>query len=140
MPSSRELVDRLSRLALFADLPRPQLEEVAHSFDEEVYAEGSRVLRQGLSGSNLFVILDGEAIVSRDADEVTRLGPGEVFGEVSVLTGEPPTADVVARSMLRCLVVPGPEVERFLVERPRVMFRVLQSVAGRIRGAYEWRE
>jgi CRP-like cAMP-binding protein len=140
MPASRELVERLSRLALFADLPRPQLEEVAHSFDEEVYAEGSRVLRQGLSGSNLFVILDGEAIVSRDRDEVTRLGPGEVFGEVSVLTGEPPTADVVARSMLRCLVVPGPEVERFLVERPRVMFRVLQSVAGRIRGAYEWRE
>jgi CRP/FNR family cyclic AMP-dependent transcriptional regulator len=140
MPASRELVDRLSRLALFADLPRPQLEEVAHSFDEEVYAEGSRVLRQGLSGSNLFVILDGEAIVSRDGDEVTRLGPGEVFGEVSVLTGEPPTADVVARSMLRCLVVPGPEVERFLVERPRVMFRVLQSVAARIRGAYEWRE
>jgi len=139
MPASDEVVDRLARLALFAELSRPELESVAHGYDEEVFGEGQRVLRQGLSGSNLFVILEGEAVIRRDGEDVTHLGAGEVFGEISVLTAEPPTADVVAATLLRCLVVPGPEAHRFLLERPQVMLRILQSEARRVQSAYEWR-
>ncbi len=69
-------VDTLSRLALFADLARPQLEAIAHTYDEEVFPEGQRVLRQGLTGSNLYVILDGEAAVVIHGTERTRIGGG----------------------------------------------------------------
>ena len=87
-----ELVERLSRLALFADLSNPELVGVAHAFEEELFPEGARILRQGLSGSSLYFILDGEAAIEIDGVERARLGRGEFFGEVSVLLGEPPTA------------------------------------------------
>jgi CRP-like cAMP-binding protein len=139
MDGSSDLVDILGRLTLFADFTRPELEAVAHTVDEEVFAEGQRVLRQGLSGSGFFVILEGQASISVDGEHRWTLGPGDFFGETSVLTGDSPTADVVATSLLRCAVVPGPELEEFLVARPRFTYRLLQAEAHRLRNAIEWR-
>jgi CRP-like cAMP-binding protein len=133
-----DTVERLSQLALFADLTRPQVEAVAHTFDEEVFAEGQRVLRQGLSGGAFFLILEGEASVRVNGTERARLGRGDFFGEISVLTGEAPVADVVAETLLRCLVVPGPELKTFLLEQPQVMLRVLRAEAQRLRNATAW--
>jgi CRP-like cAMP-binding protein len=132
------LVDVLARLALFADLDRPELEAVAHTFEEEVFAEGQRVIRQGLEGSGFYLILEGEARVVIDGGERARLGRGEFFGEVSLLGGEPPTADVVATSVLRCLVVPGPQLKGFLLQHPSVMLRMLQAEVQRLRSANVW--
>jgi CRP-like cAMP-binding protein len=64
---------------------------------------------------------------------------GDFFGEVSALTGEPPTADVVAVTMLRCLVIPGPQLERLLLDRPELMLRLLRMEARRLRATLEWR-
>jgi CRP-like cAMP-binding protein len=139
MEGGSELVDILGRLTLFADFTRPELEAIAHTVDEEVFAEGQRVLRQGLSGSGFFVILEGLASISVDGEDRWTLGPGDFFGETSVLTGDSPTADVVATSLLRCAVVPGPELEEFLVARPRFLYRLLQAEAHRLRSAIEWR-
>ena len=139
MMESSGVVDALARLALFADLSQPELEVVSHTFDEELFAEGKHVLHQGLSGSGLYLILDGQASVHIDGEERSRLGRGDFFGEISALTGAPPSADVVATTLLRCLVVPGPEVESFLVAHPRVMFRMLQAEARRLQSANLWR-
>jgi CRP/FNR family transcriptional regulator, cyclic AMP receptor protein len=134
-----EIVDILSSLALFADLPRPQLEAVAHTFEEEFFPEGQRILRQGFSGNNFYVIIDGQAAVRVDGRDLASLGRGDFFGEVSVLLGDPPTADVVAVRSIRCLVLAGPEVQEFLVSHPRVMFRMLQTEARRLRNTIQWR-
>jgi CRP/FNR family cyclic AMP-dependent transcriptional regulator len=131
-------IDALARLALFADVPRPQLEAIAHTFDEEIFPEGQRVLRQGFAGSNLYVILDGEAAVVIGGTERTRLGRGEFFGEISVLSGETPSADVRAEGVLRCFVIPGEDLEPFLLDHPEVMLRMLQAEALRLRDATRW--
>ncbi len=133
------LVEPLAGLSLFADLSRPQLEEIEHTFEEEMFPEGQRILRQGFSGNNFYVILEGEAAVRVDGSDLATLGKGDFFGEVSVLLGEAPTADVVALRPLRCVVLPGSEVEAFLVEHPKVMFRMLQASARRLRATIEWR-
>ena len=138
-PQVQELVDVLAGLALFADLSKPQLEAVAHYFDEEWFTEGQRILRKGLSGPNFYVILDGEAAVRIGDETRAMLGRGDFFGEVSVLLGEPPTADVVAMRPLRCAVLPGPETEGVLVNNPRVMYRILQAQARRLKIANQWR-
>jgi monovalent cation:H+ antiporter, CPA1 family len=138
METRAPLLDRLAQTSLFADLSRPELEAVSHEFEEEAFAEGQRVLRQGLSGSSLYVILDGAAVVRRDGAQIARLGRGDFFGEISVLTDAPPTSDIVAEGVLHCLVIPRPEVERFLVARPRVMLRMLRAEANRLRGMLEW--
>jgi len=129
------IVDRLAQLTLFADLSRPQLEAVAHTLDEQMFADVQRVLRQGLSGSAFYVVLEGEAAVIIDGTERARLGRGEFFGEISVLTGDPPNADIVAVGLLRCLVLSGDDLERFLLGRPQVMLRLLKTEARRLRQA-----
>lgn len=139
MAGQQELIDTIAGFALFADLTSPQLEGVVHTFEETAFVEGDRVLRQGLSGSGFFVIVDGEAAIVVDGEERARLGRGDFFGEVSILLQESPIADVVATRPLRCLVLAGPRVEPFLVEHPRVMFRMLQAQARRLRAANRWR-
>jgi CRP-like cAMP-binding protein len=69
---------------------------------------------------------------------VRQLGRGDFFGEISVLNGETPSADVRADGILRCFVIPGHELEGFLVEHPRVMLRMLQAEALRLRDATRW--
>jgi CPA1 family monovalent cation:H+ antiporter len=132
---TRTVVETLAQLSLFADLTRPQLEEVAHTVGEELFAEGQRVLRQGMQGGGLFLILDGEAEVVIDGDRRARLGRGDFFGEIAALTGDAPTADVVATTLLRCLTVSGPELEQFLLDHPSVMLRMLKAEARRVRSA-----
>jgi CRP-like cAMP-binding protein len=135
----RDIVDSLAQLALFADLSRTQIESIAHLFDESVFAERERVLRTGLSGGALYVIIEGEAVIRIDGVERARFGPGEFFGEIGVLLDEPPNADVEAATLLRCLEIPGAAVEEFLVEFPRVMFRMLRIEARRLRVTTEWK-
>jgi CRP-like cAMP-binding protein len=134
-----DVVDILGALALFADLDRAELQGVAHTFEEESFSEGMRIIRQGFQGSNFYVILEGEAAVRVDGRDLAALGRGDFFGEVTALLGDEPTADVVALRDMRCLVLAGPEVEGFLVAHPRVMFRMLQAEARRLRATIAWR-
>jgi len=134
-----DIVNSMASLAMFADLSRPQLEAASHTFEEEWFTDDQRILRQGFSGSNFYVILEGEAAVRINGETRAVLTRGDFFGEVSVLLGEPPTADVVALRPLRCIVLAGPDVEPFLVSYPRVMYRMLQAQARRLRNANLWR-
>src|ERR687888_2737971 len=137
MNQRSDVLESLAQLTLFADLSRPQLESVVHTFDEEVFGEGQRVLRRGLSGSGFYVILEGEASVRINGIERARLARGDFFGEISALTGDPPSADVTAASLLRCLVIPAGQLEQFLLERPTVLLRMLKAEARRVRSANE---
>ena len=130
--------DALARLSLFADLPHPQLEALAHSFGEEVFAEGQRVIRQDVSGGGFYVILDGEAKIVIDGQERARLTRGDFFGEISILTDEAPVADVIATSLLRCLIIPANDLKAFLLKQPSVMYRMLQIEVRRLRAANVW--
>jgi len=139
MGRQEELADQLASFALFSDLTTPQLRALIETFEERTFPEGERVLRQGISGSAFFVILEGEAAVSVDGQERTVLPRGEFFGEVSILLGETPVADIVARTPLRCLVLPADQVRGFLTQYPSVMYRMLQAQSRRLRTANQWR-
>lgn len=139
MATPEELADAIAGFGLFADLTAPQLTGIVHTFEETAFAEGERILRQGLTGGGFYVILDGEAVVVVDGTERARLGRGDFFGEVSILLGEEPIADIVATRPMRCLVLAKPAVEGFLIAHPRVMFRMLQAQARRLRAANRWR-
>ncbi len=133
-------VETLARLSLFADLPQPQVEALAHTFAEEVFSEGQRVMRQGMAGGGFYVILEGEASVVIDGHERARLIRGDFFGEISILTDASPTADVIATTMLRCLTIPNNELKSFMLKQPSVMYRMLQVEARRLRAANVWPE
>lgn len=132
-------VELIKRVPLFSELGRRELNEVAGIADEIDLREGTELTKEGSPGREFFVLIDGTADVKKGSRRVNRLGPGDFFGEISLLTSEAPNADIVALSMLRCLVVPGPEFEPFLLEYPRVLFRILQAEARRLRDTTSWR-
>lgn len=139
MAADMDLLDRLAELSLFAGLPRAQLDSIAHTFDEMSFEPGDRVLRQGLTGSGFYVILDGEANVVHNGVEIARLARGDFFGEVSALLEEPPSADIVAASPLRCLVLGPEELNEFLRRVPEVTLRMLRAECRRLRANLGWR-
>jgi CRP-like cAMP-binding protein len=134
-----ELADVLAGFTLFGDLSRPQLEAITHTFDEEWFGEGQRILRQGFSGTGFYVILDGDAAVRIDGEDRAKLSRGDFFGELSILLNEPPSADVVALTSLRCLVLPRSELQNWLVSLPWVTLRLLQAELRRLSIANRWR-
>ncbi len=133
--ATEEATDLLASITLFADLTPTQLEAISHIFDEVSFGAGERVLRQGISGSNFYVIAEGEASVGIDGREVATLSRGDFFGEMSLLLGRPPIADVTATRALRCFVLAGGDLQTFLQEYPAVMYRMLVVLARRLRAA-----
>jgi CRP-like cAMP-binding protein len=139
MTADPALLANAGRLALFADLERDQLAKIVGALQEVSYEEGQWVLRRGEMVAGMHIIVDGEAGVVLEETELATLSKGSFFGEISALLGEPAAADIVARSRLRCLVVPTEDVEPFLLANPRVMYRMLQTEARRVRTTDELR-
>ena len=133
-----ELADAIAGFSLFADLSTPEREHLVDVFNEQWFGDGEKVLRQGLSGSGLYIIIDGSAAIRIDGVDRTTLRAGDFFGEISGLLGEPPTADVVAIGPLRCLVLALAQVEAFLKDNPKVMYRILQGEARKVRTTTKW--
>lgn len=133
------MVEKLASFSLFADLSQAELQGVEHTFEEEAFAAGQRILRQGFGGTGFYVILEGEAAVAIDGREISRLGRGDFFGEISILLDEPPTADITAVTALTCIVLPRDELTAWLATKPSVMLRMLQAEVRRLRAASRWR-
>jgi CRP-like cAMP-binding protein len=138
MPVQSDVVNTIAGFALFADLTGPQLEEIAHTFDEAWFGQGERILRQGVSGSGFYVIVEGSAAIRVNGVDRSTLKPGDYFGEISALLGEVPVADIVAGQPLRCLVLPASQLEEFLTRHPRIMFRLLQGEARKLKHTTTW--
>ena len=139
MATRDEIADAIAGMAIFVDLARPQLMGVASRFEEAFFPKDARILRQGLTGSGFYVILEGEAEIRVDGQRRATLGRGEFFGEVTALLGGSPVADVVATRDLHCAIIPSHALEAFLLAHPKVMLRMLQSEARKVRTATRWR-
>ena len=129
---------------LFAGLEQADVEKILRLAEVRMFPRGTTVLAQGDAPSGIYAIVSGRAeVLLPDPVEgelqVAELGPGDVVGEISALTGDAPSADVVASTLLRCLVIPAAELENLLLERPQLMLRLLRMEARRLRGTVEWR-
>jgi CRP-like cAMP-binding protein len=131
-------LEPLSRVSLFADLDGPHLEEVAHILDDERFADGSRVVHEGIPSGGFYVMLEGTASIVAGGVERAILKPGDFFGEVSILLGGPAIADVVAVGELRCAVANAGDLRPLLQRFPSIAVRMLEAGARRLRAANEW--
>lgn len=118
---------------LFRGLDERGLAAVAALAIEVEFPAERVIARQGEIGTGLFAIVEGAVRVVRDGDVVARLGPGEFFGELSVLDGAPRIAQVVTEAPTRCLALASWDVERALRDEPGVALSVLRVVASRLR-------
>ncbi|MCI0634215.1 MAG: cyclic nucleotide-binding domain-containing protein [Actinobacteria bacterium] len=81
------------------------------------------------------MILAGSARVVRDGREIARMGPGEFFGEVSMLDGRARTAEVIADGSLRVIALSRETLRTALRSEPELGWRLLEVLAARIRGS-----
>jgi CRP/FNR family transcriptional regulator, cyclic AMP receptor protein len=128
-----ERVQHLAEVPIFAACSRPQLELIARMSDEVHIPEGAALMREGRTGRECFVLLEGEAIVSIGNEAMAVLGAGDIVGEMAVLEHEPRTATVTAWSPVRALVFTTQEFDSVLDHVPAVAMRVMQALAQRLR-------
>jgi CRP-like cAMP-binding protein len=139
MPVEDGLLDGLARVSLFADLERSELDSLVGLLEQASFGEGEWIVRRGQADVGLYIIVEGDVGVVFEDEELAVFPRGGFFGEISALLGEPAVADIVARSPVRCAVVPAARVEEFLLSHPSVMLRMLQTEARRLRTADESR-
>ena len=132
MASQDEIVDALAGMALFADLTTPQLKGVAHIFEEAWFPGGERILRQGLTGSAFYVILEGEAQILVDGQERATLGKGEFFGELSVIDQKPRNASIEAAEQTEVLALASWDLLALLETDPQLALNMIKGLAARL--------
>jgi small-conductance mechanosensitive channel len=126
----------LERVDIFRALPAPRREELARSLVYAPFARGEAVTREGDRDDGLYMIVSGGAVVRLGEREVAQLGPGQFFGEMSLMTGAVRSATVLATTDLLCYRVDKPAFEALLRAHPELADQVAGVLASR-RGALE---
>ena len=127
--------DALGRCPFFAGLSRNELLEVAKVTEDLEVEEGKALTREGQSGSEFFVIVDGEVAVTKDGTEIRTLGPGDFFGEIALLEDTPRTATVIAKTPLRFFVLTRQAFRSLLAHQPELEEKVTKALEERLRGS-----
>jgi CRP-like cAMP-binding protein len=123
----------LGACPLFAGLSGDELSVIAQRAVEIPFEAGHVIARQGEIGTGFFVIVAGRVRVVRDGDPIAEMGPGEFFGELSVIDGAPRNAQVVTLAPTVCLGIASWDFETLLLEQPGVALAVLRAVVRRLR-------
>src|SRR5919199_5401895 len=122
----------ISRVPLFAKLPKSQLQAIASVADEVDLPAGKELTREGDRGREFFVILDGAADVRRKGRKVNTLGSGDFLGEIALVSNAPRTATVTTTEPTRALVITGRGFAALLKEEPQIAAGVLEALGERL--------
>jgi CRP/FNR family cyclic AMP-dependent transcriptional regulator len=125
-------VELIRAVPLFSRCSRREAEEIAHVADEIDLPEGTALTREGDTGREFMVIVEGEAEVRRRGRKLRMLGPGDCVGEIALLTKSPRTATVTATTPVRALVLTDRAFRRMIEDQPLIAAKVLETLAERL--------
>ena len=128
------LVERLHGVHWFAACTSEQLADIARLAEHLDVQQGEVILREGRLGRELYIILDGTVVVTREGKTVNEWGPGDYFGELAAIDEAPRSATVTATSDLEVLIV-GPRELEAMMEIPGFRNALLRGMSRRIREA-----
>jgi CRP-like cAMP-binding protein len=128
-------VDLLKQVPIFAGLDRRGLERVADSMKQRTFAQGDTVTTEGRGGVGFFVIENGSARVTVHDEERGKLGPGDYFGEIALLTESDRTATITAESDLRCWGMTMWDFRPMVEANASIAWPLLQALARKLRDA-----
>jgi CRP/FNR family cyclic AMP-dependent transcriptional regulator len=126
-------VEALANIDLFKGLSRRDLAQVAAMTKELDFAAGQAITEEGDRGGRFYVLLDGKADVIVGDDVVNKLESGDSFGEVSLIDGQPRSATVVARTLVRTLSLSSWNFRPLLREHPSIGEAILLEMCRRLR-------
>lgn len=134
MSTLDEKKQRLSATAVFRDMPQEMVEEIARAVDNRVLPPGTRIFERGDPGDSFWVIQSGMVRVFRSDNEgveftLSRLGPGQSFGEMALLTGEARSASVETLEETRVLVLTKEHFDQVLKSHPEVSLTFIKQLS-----------
>jgi CRP-like cAMP-binding protein len=125
-------VELLKRVPLFSKLDKKALEDVAHIADEIDLPAGKEMATEGDRGREFFVLLKGEANVTRGGEKINTMKEGDFFGEIALVTKMPRTATVTATSDVDVLVITERAFDNLLKKSPTIGLGVAEALAERV--------
>lgn len=126
-------VEHLQHVPLLSGLGKKDLERLAKTLSERTFPAGHKVTEEGKNGVGFFVIESGEATVTRNGQEVRKLGPGDYFGEIALITPEGArTATIVADTELKCQGLTAWDFKPVVEAQPTMAWALLETLAKRL--------
>jgi len=124
--------EALATLPIFSELSRSELRKIRSLMTPVNIPAGRTFITEGSAVVEAFILLEGEAVVTRGGKEIARLGPGAVVGEMAVLSGVPRTASVTAETDILAEVLNRREFVSLLDQEPSVTKSILIGVLRRL--------
>jgi CRP-like cAMP-binding protein len=125
-------IELLKRVPLFADCSRRELREISAVADEIVVPAGTVLAREGKSGRELVVIVEGAADVTKRGRKINTVGDGDFVGEIAVVTDTPRTATVRTTQPTHALVLTRRDFRTLMKRVPSIQLKVLETLARRL--------
>ena len=129
-------IDLIKSVPLFASASKAELAEIASIADEidlpAGKASGKTLIKEGDSGHEFFVIVEGMADVERGGKKIAKLGPGDFFGEIALIAKTPRNATITTTAPVRALVITDRAFRQLLDHSPKVQITVLTALAERL--------
>jgi len=126
-------ISDLQRVTLFSQCSKAELQSLAQNCDEVNLPSGKTLITQGRPHDTFYLLLDGQVEVAVDGQPPRCLGPGDIFGEISMLDRGPATATVTTRSPVRALVMSHPQFQSAVQENDTIALKVIAVMAQRLR-------
>ena len=125
----------LKTIWLFSSCTASELRKIRSSLDEVTVPAGKLLVEEGTTGHEFFLIVSGEAKVTRAGRKVAMLGPGSYFGELALLDRRPRSATVKSETELTVLVLSQRQFYGVLDSVPTIARKLLAAMATRLREA-----
>ena len=125
-------VDIIKKVPLFSRLDKKGLENIARIADELDLPSGKVMAKEGDRGREFFILLSGEAEVTKGDQRINTMRKGDFFGEIALVTKMPRTATVTATTDVRVLVITERDFSAMLKRSPEVGHAVAEALAERL--------
>ena len=125
-------VAKLRQVPLFSDCSGKELGEIASTADEIYFPAGKTLIKEGATGREFIVILQGAVEVRRNGRRLAQAGGSSFFGEAALLTGAPRNATVTTTSPVDALVITDRAFKKLLKDVPSIQGKILTALAARL--------
>lgn len=126
---------QLKAVPLFAHCTAKQLAFIATQVEDMEFPAGKVLCREGQSGGDFFILVSGAADVTRGSKKITKMRPGDFFGEIALVDGGSRTATVTTTAASRCLVLGPRQFQNVLHQDTDIAHSVMKALTLRVREA-----
>jgi CRP-like cAMP-binding protein len=127
-----ELEQQLASVPLLAGIEDRVRRRLAEIGKRRTYAADETIVREGSTGTALYILLKGRARVEREGEAIGQLSTGDFFGELALIEEHPRSATIVATEETDCLLFPAWEFTALLEEHPEIAVPIMRALIARL--------